>query len=136
MWLPGDILLKADKMSMAHSIELRVPYLDRHVMEEAAKLPPEYKINGINTKYIFRKAANRSLPNEWADRTKKGFPVPIRKWLREDKYYGRREVLLHIGYRRRIFRSLRAHAASRRSPRGAREQRAQDMDGIYLPRMA
>ena len=57
-------------------------------MEEAAKLPPEYKINGINTKYIFRKAANRSLPNEWADRTKKGFPVPIRKWLREDKYYG------------------------------------------------
>lgn len=88
MWLPGDILLKADKMSMAHSIELRVPYLDRHVMEEAAKLPPEYKINGINTKYIFRKAANRSLPNEWADRTKKGFPVPIRKWLREDKYYG------------------------------------------------
>lgn len=88
MWLPGDILLKADKMSMAHSIELRVPYLDRHVMEAAAKLPPEYKINGINTKYIFRKAANRSLPNEWADRTKKGFPVPIRKWLREDKYYG------------------------------------------------
>ena len=58
------------------------------LMEEAAKLPPEYKINGINTKYIFRKAANRSLPNEWADRTKKGFPVPIRKWLREDKYYG------------------------------------------------
>ncbi len=75
-------------MSMAHSIELRVPYLDRDVMEQAEKLPPEYKINGKNTKYIFRKAANRTLPNEWADRTKIGFPVPIRYWLREKKYYG------------------------------------------------
>ena len=88
LWLPGDILLKADKMSMAHSIELRVPYLDREVMREAAMIPTEYKITPENTKYVLRKAANRILPNEWADRTKKGFPVPIRKWLREDKYYG------------------------------------------------
>ena len=86
MWLPGDILLKADKMSMAHSIELRVPYLDREVMKEAAMLRPEDKITPQNTKYIFRKAANKTLPDEWADRTKKGFPVPIRNWLREDKY--------------------------------------------------
>lgn len=87
LWLPGDILLKADKMSMAHSIELRVPYLDVEVMREAASIPAEYKITEQNTKYVLRKAANRILPNEWADRTKKGFPVPIRKWLREDKYY-------------------------------------------------
>ncbi|MBE6708695.1 MAG: asparagine synthase (glutamine-hydrolyzing) [Ruminococcaceae bacterium] len=87
LWLPGDILLKADKMSMAHSIELRVPYLDREVMREAATIPEKYKITPENTKYVLRKAANRILPNEWADRTKKGFPVPIRKWLREDKYY-------------------------------------------------
>ncbi len=87
LWLPGDILLKADKMSMAHSIELRVPYLDKYVMEEAMTIAPEYKINGINTKYVLRKAANRILPNEWADRTKKGFPVPIRQWFREDEYY-------------------------------------------------
>lgn len=87
LWLPGDILLKADKMSMAHSIELRVPYLDVEVMREAATIPAEYKITEQNTKYVLRKAANRILPNEWADRTKKGFPVPIRKWLREDKYY-------------------------------------------------
>lgn len=87
LWLPGDILLKADKMSMASSLELRVPFLDKKVMEQAQALPHEYKINGKNTKYIFRKAANRTLPDEWADRKKLGFPVPIRYWLCEDKYY-------------------------------------------------
>lgn len=88
LWMPGDILLKADKMSMASSLELRVPFLDKKVMEQAQSLPHEYKINGKNTKYIFRKAANRTLPDEWADRKKMGFPVPIRYWLAEDKYYG------------------------------------------------
>lgn len=87
LWLPGDILLKADKMSMASSLELRVPFLDKKVMEQAQALPHEYKINGKNTKYIFRKAANRTLPDEWADRKKLGFPVPIRYWLKEEKYY-------------------------------------------------
>jgi len=87
LWLPGDILLKADKMSMASSLELRVPFLDKKVMEQAAALPHEYKINGKNTKYIFRKAANRTLPDEWAERKKLGFPVPIKFWLAEDKYY-------------------------------------------------
>ncbi|MBQ8509257.1 MAG: asparagine synthase (glutamine-hydrolyzing) [Clostridia bacterium] len=87
LWLPGDILLKADKMSMASSLELRVPFLDRVVMEQAQALPHEYKINGKNTKYIFRKAANKTLPDEWADRKKMGFPVPIRYWLKEEKYY-------------------------------------------------
>lgn len=87
LWLVGDILLKADKMSMASSLELRVPFLDKKVMEQAQALPHEYKINGKNTKYIFRKAANRTLPDEWADRKKMGFPVPIRHWLCEDEYY-------------------------------------------------
>ncbi len=87
LWMPGDILLKADKMSMASSLELRVPFLDKKVMEQAQALPHEYKINGKNTKYIFRKAANRTLPDEWADRKKMGFPVPIRHWLTEDRYY-------------------------------------------------
>lgn len=88
LWLPGDILLKADKMSMAHSLELRVPYLDREVMREASAIPTGYKINGENTKAVLRAASNRTLPDEWANRPKKGFPVPIRNWLREDKYYG------------------------------------------------
>lgn len=87
LWLPGDILLKADKMSMAHSLELRVPYLDREVMREAELLLSEYKIDGHDTKAVLRTAANKTLPDEWAHRPKKGFPVPIRQWLREDKYY-------------------------------------------------
>lgn len=87
LWLPGDILLKADKMSMASSIELRVPYLDRYVVEEAAQIPVEYKINDIDTKYVFRKAASTKIPDEWAFRTKKGFPTPIREWIKMDKYY-------------------------------------------------
>ena len=87
LWLPGDILLKADKMSMAHSLELRVPFLDRRVMEHAEGIPHEYKINGKNTKYVLREASRKTLPDEWADRIKLGFPVPIRYWLREDKYF-------------------------------------------------
>ncbi len=87
LWLPGDILLKADKMSMAHSLELRVPYLDREVMAQAQTLPAEYKIDGVDTKRVLRVAANKTLPDEWANRKKKGFPVPIRTWLAEDPYY-------------------------------------------------
>lgn len=87
LWLPGDILLKADKMSMAHSLELRVPYLDKIVMAEAQEIPAQYKIDGNDTKAVLRTAANKTLPDEWAHRPKKGFPVPIRTWLREDKYY-------------------------------------------------
>ena len=87
LWLPGDILLKADKMSMAHSLELRVPYLDRDIMAQAQTLPAAYKIDGKNTKQVLRAAANKTLPDEWANREKKGFPVPIRNWLREDRYY-------------------------------------------------
>lgn len=86
LWMPGDILLKADKMSMAHSLELRVPFLDKEIMKTAGAVPSKYKINGIDTKYVFREAANLTLPDEWAHRKKKGFPVPIRFWLREKKY--------------------------------------------------
>lgn len=88
LWLPGDILLKADKMSMAHSLELRVPYLDRIVMGEAAKYPAAYKI-GKDTKEVMRHAANKTLPDEWANRKKKGFPVPIAKWLEDESFAGK-----------------------------------------------
>lgn len=87
LWMPGDILLKADKMSMASSLELRVPFLDKEVMKHAERIPDRFKINGKNTKYILREASHMTLPDEWANRTKKGFPVPIRYWLREEKYY-------------------------------------------------
>ena len=87
LWLVDDILLKADKMSMAHSIELRVPFLDREVMKTASKVPQEYRVNDIDTKYAFRLAARGALPEESANRKKLGFPVPIRHWIREEKYY-------------------------------------------------
>lgn len=87
MWLPGDILLKADKMCMAHSLELRVPFLDKEVMNFAQTVPVDYRIKGTDTKIVMRHAANKILPDEWANRPKKGFPVPIRFWLREEKYY-------------------------------------------------
>lgn len=87
MWLPGDILLKADKMCMAHSLELRVPFLDKEVMKFAQTVPTRYRVQGENTKVIMRAAANKILPDEWANRPKKGFPVPVQYWLYEDKYY-------------------------------------------------
>ncbi len=89
MWMAGDILLKADKMSMAHSLELRVPFLDREVMALASKIPTEYRVNNENTKLAMRKAALRAMPQKTADKKKLGFPVPIRVWLREDKYYNK-----------------------------------------------
>ena len=87
MWLSGDILLKADKMSMAHSLEVRVPFLDRKVFEVASKVPVKYRVNKENTKYAMRLAAKRNLPPAVANKKKLGFPVPIRVWLKEDKYY-------------------------------------------------
>ena len=87
MWLPGDILLKADKMCMAHSLELRVPFLDRRVMEFAEHIPDRYRVNENGNKQVLRHAANKVLPDEWATRPKLGFPVPIVYWLRERKWY-------------------------------------------------
>lgn len=87
MWLPGDILLKADKMCMAHSLELRVPFLDKQVMEFAEHIPARFRVNENGNKQVLRHAANRILPDEWATRPKKGFPVPLKFWLREQKYY-------------------------------------------------
>lgn len=87
LWLPGDILLKADKMSSAHSLELRVPFLDKEVMKVAEKIPTKYRIKDGLSKYALRKAALAELPEEWARRPKNGFPVPIRDWLKQDKYY-------------------------------------------------
>ncbi len=86
-WLIGDILLKADKMSMAHSLEVRVPFLDKEVFDVARKIPTRYKIVDRQTKVAMRTAAHRYLPDMVAEKKKLGFPVPIRVWLKEDKYY-------------------------------------------------
>ncbi len=86
-WLIGDILLKADKMSMANSLEVRVPYLDRILIDYARGLPTKYKIKDGQTKYAFRRVANEVLESKFADKKKLGFPVPIREWIKEDDVY-------------------------------------------------
>ena len=87
VWLAGDILLKADRMSMANSLELRVPFLDKEVFKVASRLPRRLRVNPENTKYAMRKAPTRHLPPATAQKKKLGFPVPTRVWLREQKYY-------------------------------------------------
>lgn len=98
LWMAGDILLKADKMSMANSLELRVPFLDKEVMALAGKIPTKYRVTHTEktnetayiTKYAMRLAAKKDTPQSTAAtavKKKLGFPVPIRVWLKEDKYY-------------------------------------------------
>lgn len=98
MWMAGDILLKADKMSMANSLELRVPFLDKEIMHLAEQIPTKYRVThekGTDetkyiTKYAMRLSAKKDTPPQTAgtaSKKKLGFPVPIRVWLKEDKYY-------------------------------------------------
>lgn len=86
-WLWGDILNKADTMSMAHSLEVRVPFLDKEVAKVAFSIPVEHRVDKYETKRYFRKAAGEFMPDITAERKKLGFPIPVRNWLREDKYY-------------------------------------------------
>ncbi len=87
LWMVGDILLKADRMSMANSLELRVPFLDKKVFEVARTIPTRYRIAHGTTKYAMRMAALRHLPKATAQKEKLGFPVPTRVWLKDEKYY-------------------------------------------------
>jgi len=80
-WLAASILMKADKMSMAHSLEVRVPFLDKHVFDLAATLPLRLRVDGGTTKVALRRAAAGILPDAVAMRPKLGFPVPFRSWL-------------------------------------------------------
>jgi len=86
-WLIGDILLKADKMSMANSLEVRVPFLDRHLISNVIRIPSKYKIVGNETKYVFRQVCKETLEDKVANKKKLGFPVPIREWIKEEDTY-------------------------------------------------
>ena len=86
LWMVGDIMLKADKMSMANSLELRVPFLDRKVFDLACRIPTSCKVSAAQTKIAMRGAAEKTIPPKTADKKKLGFPVPVRAWLREEKY--------------------------------------------------
>ena len=85
-WMLYDILLKADRMSMANSLELRVPFLDREMLELALSIPQRYRSGKEQTKIALRGAALKQLPDSVAKRKKLGFPVPLNDWLRQDKY--------------------------------------------------
>ncbi len=100
-WLPDDLLLKADKITMANSIELRVPLLDHTVLEYAATLPSNYKLRGFTMKYILKRAFEGRVPDEILNRKKTGFPVPYDRWMRNELNGYVREVLLDQGTMRR-----------------------------------
>lgn len=102
-WLVGDILLKTDKMSMAHSLESRVPFLDRRVFDVAATVPLPYKVDAHQTKIALRQAAERAIPRDWAQKEKLGFPVPVVDWLREERYRRRVEEWFSGDIARRFF---------------------------------
>jgi asparagine synthase (glutamine-hydrolysing) len=111
-WLRGDILVKADRISMAHSLEVRVPYLDREVFDVAATLPVDLKLppRSDATKYAMRQALRGVVPPAIVDRRKLGFPTPTRVWLRGEMYEWARHLLatsaagdlLDLGYAARL----------------------------------
>ncbi|MFL0365613.1 asparagine synthase (glutamine-hydrolyzing) [Pseudobacillus sp. 179-B 2D1 NHS] len=108
-WLKGDILLKADKMSMAHSLEVRVPFLDRNVFNTASKLTASQKIHNGQTKFLLREAAKSIVPSHVWNRKKLGFPVPIRHWLK-DEIYDWAVQLINDSHTDHLFNKQAVHA--------------------------
>lgn len=101
LWLPDDLLARGDKMSMAASIEARVPLLDHKLVEFAATLPPHFKIHNLTRKYLFRKFAAKLLPPTIIHRKKQGFPIPISTWLRKEARHFVMDLLSHDAVNRR-----------------------------------
>lgn len=99
----NDIEQKADKISMAHSLELRVPYLDKKIAELANSIPTKYLVNKHDTKYALRKASEKVLPEAWAKRPKLGFPTPIKQWLKEPRFYRQVRALFTADFVNEIF---------------------------------
>ncbi|MGR5965840.1 asparagine synthase (glutamine-hydrolyzing) [Bacillus cereus] len=117
-WLRGDILLKADKMSTAHSLELRVPFLDKEVFDVASKIPTELKIANRTTKAILREAVRGIVPDHVLDRKKLGFPVPIRHWLKDEMYDWALNIIKeskteHLIDKKYVLNLLEAHRADK-----------------------
>ncbi|WP_019153632.1 asparagine synthase (glutamine-hydrolyzing) [Robertmurraya massiliosenegalensis] len=118
-WLRGDILLKADKMTMAHSLELRVPFLDKEVFNIASRIHYKHKINNHTTKYILRKAAEGIVPAHVLNRKKLGFPVPIRYWLKDELYEWALELIResqtdYLFNKQEVLNLLEQHVANRK----------------------
>lgn len=118
-WLTGDILLKADKMTMAHSLELRVPFLDKEVFKVAAKIHSDQKIKDNTTKYILRKAVEGIVPEHVLNRKKLGFPVPIRHWLKDEMYDWAKQLIFssptdYLFHKQTIFHLLEEHVTNKK----------------------
>ncbi|WP_102028490.1 asparagine synthase (glutamine-hydrolyzing) [Salirhabdus sp. Marseille-P4669] len=113
-WLRGDILLKADKMTMAHSLELRVPFLDKEVFRVASELPVSLKIANGTTKSILREAVEGIVPDHVLNRKKLGFPVPIRHWLKNELHDWAKQLIKesetdHLIHKNVVLDLLHAH---------------------------
>ncbi len=93
LWLPDYLLLRGDKLTMANSLEARVPLLDHKVVEFAAALPPHLKLNGLTRKYLLKKASGTLLPPQIINRKKQGFPIPVSAWLRKEARAYMRDLL-------------------------------------------
>lgn len=109
-WMQQDILLKADKMSMASSLELRVPFLDREVFALASTLPASQRVGRRETKIALRAAAARTLPQATAAMPKQGFVTPLAQWLREEPWHSQVREVLNSERARRFFRTDRLNA--------------------------
>jgi len=101
LWLPDDLLARGDKMSMAASLEARVPLLDHKLVEFAASLPPQMKLKGLTRKYLLKKVARQWLPTEVIDRKKEGFPMPFSIWFRKEARCFVRDLLAPATLKRR-----------------------------------
>ncbi|HLR62710.1 MAG TPA: asparagine synthase (glutamine-hydrolyzing) [Lentibacillus sp.] len=113
-WLRGDILLKADRMTMANSLELRVPFLDKEVFRVASGIPVDMKIANGTTKSILREASRGIIPDHVLDRKKLGFPVPIRHWLKSELHDWAKKLIHesetdHLLYKSYVLDLLEAH---------------------------
>jgi asparagine synthase (glutamine-hydrolysing) len=128
-WLPDDLLVKADKMTMANSVELRVPFLDHKVLEFAAALPRNQKVRGWTMKYLARKALKTRVPREIIDRKKAGFPVPVNSWLQRDLRDWVRGILLD---RRSLERGYFQPSAIERLVRENRTANSQDIFSLVV----
>ena len=131
LWLPGDILLKADKMTMAHSLELRVPYLDRGVWNVAKTLASKQQMEGRKTKIALRAAAFRHIPAEWANRKKAGFLVPFREWIKEEKYQAIVKDTWHRDYAAKFFNTAKLDALLDRYLTEGKREDARKVYTIY-----
>lgn len=119
-WMQQDILLKADKMSMASSLELRVPFLDREVFALASTLPASQRVGRRETKIALRAAAARTLPQATAAMPKQGFVTPLAQWLQEEPWHSQVREVLNSERARRFFRTDRLNALLDEHQRGPR----------------